>query len=102
MSISEYEEELGLLDDDGNRLFRNTDSNGRFHSDWCSMIYSRLMLARNLMSDDGAIFISIDDNELDSLIKICDVVFGDSNFVGCISRATGTTTGQDANKIGSS
>ena len=70
LSISEYEEELGLLDDDGNRLFRNTDSNGRFHSDWCSMIYSRLMLARNLLSDDGAIFISIDDNELDSLIKI--------------------------------
>lgn len=102
LSISEYEEELGLLDDDGNRLFRNTNSNGRFHSNWCSMIYSRLMLARNLLSDDGAIFISIDDNELDSLIKICDEVFGDSNFVGCISRATGTTTGQDANKIGSS
>ena len=60
------------------------------------------MLARNLLREDGAIFISIDDNELENLIKICDEVFGESNFVGCISRATGTTTGQDANKIGSS
>ncbi|MGO5175052.1 site-specific DNA-methyltransferase [Ruminococcus sp. LCP21S3_E8] len=102
MTGKEYADETGELDEDGNRMFRNTDSNGRFHSDWCSMIYSRLMLARNLLSNDGAIFISIDDNELDSLIKICDEVFGDSNFVGCISRATGTTTGQDANKIGSS
>lgn len=102
VTIKEFEEDLGLMDEDGNRLFRNTDSNGRFHSDWCSMIYSRLMLARNLLTDDGAIFISIDDNELDSLMKICDEIFGDSNFVGCISRATGTTTGQDANKIGSS
>ena len=98
----EYEEDLGLMDYDGHRLFRNTDSNGRFHSDWCSMIYSRLMLARNLLTDDGVIFISIDDNEIDNLMKICDELFGDSNFVGCISRATGTTTGQDANKIGSS
>lgn len=102
IDLDDYEEELGLYDDEANRLFKNTDSNGRFHSDWCSMIYSRLMLARNLLTDDGAIFISIDDNELDSLIKICDEVFGGSNFVGCISRATGTTTGQDANKIGSS
>lgn len=102
IDADEYAEQSGLFDDDGDRLFRNTDTNGRFHSDWCSMIYSRLMLARNLLSDDGAIFISIDDNELDSLHKICDEVFGDSNFVGCISRATGTTTGQDANKIGSS
>jgi len=102
IDLDDYEDELGLYDEDSNRLFKNTDSNGRFHSDWCSMIYSRLMLARNLLTDDGAIFISIDDNELDSLMKICDEVFGGSNFVGCISRATGTTTGQDANKIGSS
>lgn len=61
-------------------MFRNTDSNGRFHSDWCSMIYSRLMLARNLLSDDGAIFISIDDNEVDNLKKICDEIFGADNF----------------------
>ena len=101
-SMDEYLDEIGFLDSNGNRLFKNTDSNGRFHSDWCSMIYSRLMLSRNLLSDDGAIFISIDDNELENLIKICNEIFGESNFVGCISRATGTTTGQDANKIGSS
>ena len=67
--------------DEGNRMFRNTDSNGRFHSDWCSMIYSRLLLARNLLTDDGVIFISIDDNEVDNLKKICADVFGAQNFV---------------------
>lgn len=102
IDIKEYEDELGLIDEYGNKLFRNTDSNGRFHSDWCSMIYSRLLLARDLLSEDGAIFVSIDDNEIANLIKICDEIFGNKNFVGCISRATGTTTGQDANKIGSS
>ncbi len=79
-SAAEYDEESGVFDEDENRLFKNTDSNGRFHSDWCSMIYPRLMLARNLLSDDGAIFISIDDNEQDNLKKICDEVFGASNF----------------------
>lgn len=77
----EYEEEAGTFDEEGNRLFRNTDTNGRFHSDWCSMIYSRLLLARNLLSDDGVIFISIDDNEVENLKKICDEVFGEQNFV---------------------
>lgn len=87
MSAEEYSEEIGEYDEDNNRLFRNTDSNGRFHSDWCSMIYSRLMLARNLLSDDGVIFISIDDNEQENLKKICDEVFGESNFVAeCIRR----------------
>ena len=81
MSADDYAEESGQLDEDGNRLFKNTDSNGRFHSDWCSMIYSRLMLARNLLSDDGVIFISIDDNEQENLKKICDEVFGTENFV---------------------
>ena len=76
-----YDEESGVFDEEENRLFKNTDSNGRFHSDWCSMIYPRLLLARNLLSDDGVIFISIDDNEQDNLKKICDEVFGDSNFV---------------------
>lgn len=85
-----------------NNLFQNTESNGRFHSDWCSMIYPRLKLARDLLSDDGVIFISIDDNEVTNLKKICDEIFGESNYLGCIARATGTTTGQDANKIGSS
>lgn len=102
INIKQYEDELGLIDEYGNKLFRNMDSNGRFHSDWCSMIYSRLLLARDLLSEDGAIFVSIDDNEIANLIKICDEIFGNKNFVGCISRATGTTTGQDANKIGSS
>lgn len=102
INIKQYEDELGLIDEYGNKLFRNMDSNGRFHSDWCSMIYSRLLLARDLLSEDGAIFMSIDDNEIANLIKICDEIFGNKNFVGCISRATGTTTGQDANKIGSS
>ncbi len=82
MSSSEYAEEIGQLDEEGNRLFKNTDSNGRFHSDWCSMIYSRLILARNLLSDDGVLFVSIDDNEVENLKKICDEVFGATNFVG--------------------
>lgn len=101
-NIDEYEEAKGSFDEEGNRLFKNTDTNGRFHSDWCSMIYPRLILARNLLADDGVIFISIDDNEQENLKKICDEVFGENNFRGCISRATGTTTGQDARKIGSS
>ena len=73
--------ESGVFDEEGNRLFKNTDTNGRFHSDWCSMIYSRLLLARNLLTDDGVIFISIDDNEVENLRKICDEVFGEKNFV---------------------
>lgn len=84
-SQEEYSEESGQVDENGDRLFRNTDSNGRFHSDWCSMIYSRLMLARNLLSDDGSIFISIDDHEVDNLKKICDEVFGGDYFVADIS-----------------
>ena len=77
----EYIEEIGKFDNDGNRLFKNTDSNGRFHSDWCSMIYSRLMLARNLLTDDGVIFISIDDAEIKNMKNICDEIFGTSNFI---------------------
>lgn len=77
----EWKVESGEIDEEtGDRLFRNTDSNGRFHSDWCSMIYSRLLLARNLLTDDGVIFISIDDNEVENLRKICDEVFGEGNF----------------------
>ena len=81
MSGEEYREESGQVDENGDRLFRNTDSNGRFHSDWCSMIYSRLMLARNMLAADGVIFISIDDNEVDNLKKICADVFGASNYI---------------------
>lgn len=80
-SSEEYAEESGEYDEEANRLFKNTDTNGRFHSDWCSMIYSRLVLARNLLSDNGVIFISIDDSETDNLKKICSEVFGESNFV---------------------
>ena len=84
-SQEEENEQMGMYDEDENRLFKNTDTNGRFHSDWCSMIYSRLMLARNLLADDGVVFISIDDNEQENLKKCCDEVFGESNFVGKIA-----------------
>jgi len=77
----DYEENVGVYDEEGDRLFRNTQSNGRFHSDWCSMIYPRLVLARNLLRNDGIIFISIDDNELNNLLNIANEVFGESNFV---------------------
>lgn len=83
-SREEYEEEAGVYDEEGDRLFRNTDSNGRFHSDWCSMMYPRLVLARNLLRDDGVIFINIDDVEVAQLRKICDEVFGESNFIASI------------------
>lgn len=82
-STDEYAEEIGVYDEDGNRLFKNTDTNGRFHSDWCSMIYSRLMLARNLLTDDGAIFVSIDDSEMRNINAILNEIFGESNFLGC-------------------
>ena len=72
---------MGMYDEDEHRLFKNTDSNGRFHSDWCSMMYSRLMLARNLLKDDGVIFISIDDSEVENLRKIADELFGEINFI---------------------
>lgn len=80
-SQEEENEQMGMYDEDDNRLFKNTDTNGRFHSDWCSMMYSRLMLARNLLSDDGIIMVSIDNNESHNLRKICEDVFGASNFV---------------------
>ena len=82
MEEDEYEEQIGLYDEHENKQFReNNESNPRFHSDWCSMILARLQLARNLMSDDGIIFISIDDNEVENLKKICNEVFGESNFI---------------------
>ncbi len=81
VSKEDYEEEQGLFDEEENRLFKNTETNGRYHSDWCSMMYPRLQLARNLLTEDGVIFISIDDNEIHNLRKICDEVFGDENFV---------------------
>ena len=85
LSSEEYANNSNEYDENGNRMFKNTDSNGRFHSDWCSMIYSRLLLARNLLTNDGVIFISIDDNEQENLKKICDEIFGAENFVFQIS-----------------
>ena len=85
-SKSEYDEESTVRDEDDNKLVQNTESNGRFHSDWCSMIYPRLKLARDLLSDDGVIFISINDHEVYNLRKICDEIFGESNFVAQFTR----------------
>ena len=82
MSREDMDDAMGNLDEEGNRLRRNLDSNPRYHSDWCSMIYSRLLVARTLLANDGVIFISIDDNEVHHLRKICDEVFGAGNFVG--------------------
>lgn len=101
-NADEYADNSGQTDEEGNRLVQNSESNGRFHTDWLNMMYPRLKIAKDFLSDDGVIFISIDDNELENLLKICNEIYGESNFVGTISRATGTTTGQDANKIGSS
>lgn len=80
-SVEEYTVASGQFDDQGNRLFQNTESNGRFHTDWLNMIYPRLRLAKDLLSDDGVIFISIDDNEIENLRKICEEIFGATNFV---------------------
>lgn len=102
MSKAEYEEEIGLYNEEGNKKFKeNNKSNPRFHSDWCSMIYSRLMLARNLLSDDGVIFISIDDNEVDNLRKICDEIFGSNNYVANLiwQSTPGSNTGDDVKTV---
>lgn len=80
-STEEYLENSGQFDEEGNRLEKNLESNGRFHTDWLNMIYPRLKLARNLLSDDGVIFISIDDNEQENLKKVCDEIFGERNFI---------------------
>ena len=96
MSSDEYADKSGEIDEVGNRMFKNTDSNGRFHSDWCSMIYPRLMLARNLLSDDGVIFISIDDNEQANLKKICDEVFGAGNYITNFVWEKGKEGGNDS------
>lgn len=79
-NTDEYLANSGQFDDEGNRLVQNTESNGRFHTDWLNMIYPRLKLAKDLLSDDGVIFISIDDNEVGNLRKVCDEVFGEDNF----------------------
>jgi len=82
---NEFKADSGLIDDQGNRLVPNPETSGRYHSNWLTMMYPRLKLARNLLTDDGVIFISIDDNEAHNLKKVCDEVFGEENFVNCIS-----------------
>ena len=96
-SQEEEEAQMGMFDEDNNRLFRNDYLKGHFHSNWCSMIYSRLLLARNLLADNGAIYISIDDKEFSNLKKICDEVFGTSNFVANLvwQSTAGSNTGTD-------
>lgn len=99
INSEEYIEEIGQIDEDGNRMFKNIDSNGRFHSDWCSMIYSRLLLARNLLKADGCIFISISDIEVINLRKICDEIFGSSNFVADLIWANKEGGGSSDSKL---
>ncbi len=82
-STEEYLENSGQYDDDGNRLFKNLDSNGRFHTDWLNMIYPRLRLAKDLLSEQGVLVISIDDNEIENMRKCCDEIFGEENLVNC-------------------
>lgn len=98
-SQEEENAQMGMYDEDENRLFKNTDTNGRFHSDWCSMIYSRLHLAKNLLTDNGVIFISIDDSEVKNLKNICDEVFGASNFVAQLIWQNKKGGGNDSTHI---
>ena len=81
-----YNQQSGVFDEDDNRLFKNTETNGRFHSDWCSMIYSRLMLAKNFLSDDGVIFISIGEVEQANMRALCNEIFGEDNYISLITR----------------
>lgn len=85
VGCEEYLDKKGQCDSDGNRLFKNTETNGRFHSDWCSMMYPRLKIARDLLSDDGVIFMSIDEHEVVNLKKICDELFNECNYLGQIT-----------------
>lgn len=101
-SLQTYLEYTGQVDVTRKRFSTNTEADGRFHSKWMSMMYPRLYLARNLMTEDGVIFVSIDDHELSNLRKLCDEVFGEECFKGMIVRATGQTTGQDSGGLGAS
>jgi len=98
MDSDEYEEETCAVDEYGNRMFKNNKERGRYHSDWCSMLYPRLKLARNLLRDDGVIFVSIDDNEVHNLRKMMDEIFGEDNFVGEFPRVT-KKAGKSTDKI---
>lgn len=98
-NTDDYLDRSGQFDEDGNRLFQNTESNGRFHTDWLNMIYPRLKIARNLLSDDGVIFISIDDVESSNLRKMCDEIFGASNFIVEMINVTGASQNGEGVKI---
>ena len=98
-SADDYRGNSGQYDEQGNRLFQNTESNGRFHTDWLNMIYPRLKVARDLLSDDGVIFISIDDAELFNLKKVCDEVFGSKNFICNFIRKNKAGSGHDSANI---
>ncbi len=98
-NINEYLENSGQYDEEGNRLVQNSESNGRFHTDWLNMIYPRLKLAKDLLADDGVIFISIDDNEQENLKKICDEIFGATNFIGCFLWKKKSTSTNVANAL---
>lgn len=89
LSVSEYIANSGQYDGYGNQLVQNLESNGRFHTDWLNMLYSRIKIAKNLMTEDGAIFISIDENEVNTLKTICDEIFGQSNFIAQLVWAAG-------------
>lgn len=91
-STDEYLANSGQYDEDGNRMVQNTESNGRFHTDWLNMIYTRIRISKDLLQEDGVIFVSIDDGELKNILKICDEIFGSSNFVSCITRIAKTTS----------
>ncbi len=93
-NIKNYKEITGQVDGEGRNLSNNPETSGRYHTDWLNMMYPRLKLARNLLKDDGVIFISIDDNEIANLKKICDEIFGEENCRGIVSRPTGTPSGQ--------
>ena len=93
-SAEEYLANSGQFDEDGSRMVQNTESNGRFHTDWLNMIYSRLRLAKDLLATNGVIFVSLDDNESANLKKICDEVFGAVNFIGQIT-VVGNPRGRD-------
>ena len=99
----DFEQSSGLFDEEGNQTIdpmqRNTESNGRFHTDWLNMIYPRLKVARDLLSDDGVIFISIDDNEVENLKKVCDEIYGEQNFVACVSWHRNYASANDAKKF---
>lgn len=99
MHNAEWNEVSGDYDEEGNRLVQNSESNGRFHTDWLNMIYPRLKLAKDLLSDDGVIFISIDDNEVENLKKICDEIFGTSNYISLISWKRKKEISNDSNNI---